>query len=289
MYHFIPFEEIDKNKWNGAIHYAPNGNVYGYYWYLKAVVREWDAIVEDDYESVMPVFRTPLKKEQYQLLPELGPYSVNYLNTSRVQSMLELAEEHNQATSYPINRGVAQSTIRHNKWGKTSFALFHAKPSYEEIFSNYKDEVKEVIQSQNKDNIQLISGLQPEAIVALANIPHDQKNTLMRIMYNAMHRGIGFSTGVKEKVTEKITTLGFYIFSHNTLYEIFQLPSAPPHHKYIATDLLIRNQAGKHIEIISYKNLESLTKMGFLEEVIHTLQLGHLSFRHIRKWLDLAY
>jgi len=55
MYRIVPFAEIEKNKWNGTIHYAINGNIFGYYWFLKAVIGEWDAIVEEDYQSVMPI------------------------------------------------------------------------------------------------------------------------------------------------------------------------------------------------------------------------------------------
>ena len=79
MYKFVPFAEIDKNKWNGTVHYAGHGNPYGYYWYLKAVLKEWDAIVEDDYETVFPIIKTPLSTDEYSLLPSLGPYSVNIM------------------------------------------------------------------------------------------------------------------------------------------------------------------------------------------------------------------
>ncbi len=46
---FVPREEIDKVKWNSCVHYANNGNIFGYVWYLDQVAREWDALIEGDY------------------------------------------------------------------------------------------------------------------------------------------------------------------------------------------------------------------------------------------------
>ena len=83
---FVPFEDIDKNKWNGNVHYSPNGNIYGYHWYLKSVIKEWDAIIEGDYQSVMPIPRRPLTAFEQSLLPYLGPYTVNGYSALRAQS-----------------------------------------------------------------------------------------------------------------------------------------------------------------------------------------------------------
>ncbi|MEL7020062.1 MAG: hypothetical protein AAGK47_00510, partial [Bacteroidota bacterium] len=55
----IKREDIEKPRWDGCVHYSPNGNVFGYTWYLDAIAREWDGLVENNYESVMPlVYRT---------------------------------------------------------------------------------------------------------------------------------------------------------------------------------------------------------------------------------------
>jgi hypothetical protein len=51
----IPRDELIKEKWNGCVHYAPNGNIFGYMWYLDFVAKDWEALVEDDYVSVFPL------------------------------------------------------------------------------------------------------------------------------------------------------------------------------------------------------------------------------------------
>ena len=87
---FIEGKDIDKVKWNSCIHYATNGNIFAYKWFLDYVAKDWHALVEGDYESVFPlVWKKGLlgKDELYQpsLMRELGIYSINVLSRARVQ------------------------------------------------------------------------------------------------------------------------------------------------------------------------------------------------------------
>ena len=99
---YLKREEIDKVKWNSCVHYATNGNIFGYMWYLDFVGKDWDALIEGDYESVFPlVWRDGIfgKKELYQppLMRELGVYSINVLSQARVRKFLEaIPEEFNK-------------------------------------------------------------------------------------------------------------------------------------------------------------------------------------------------
>ena len=74
---YLKSADIDKVKWNSCVHYANNGNIFGYMWFLDFVAKDWDALVEGDYESVFPlVWREGLfgRKELYQpsLMREMG-------------------------------------------------------------------------------------------------------------------------------------------------------------------------------------------------------------------------
>ena len=45
----VPQEEIDKTKWNSCVHYAANGKIFGYKWYLDNVAIDWVGLVVLDY------------------------------------------------------------------------------------------------------------------------------------------------------------------------------------------------------------------------------------------------
>ncbi|MFZ4059241.1 MAG: hypothetical protein ACOYKE_13950, partial [Ferruginibacter sp.] len=52
---YIPYQAINKIKWDAAIHRAPNGLIYATSAYLDAMAEEWDALILNDYEMVMPL------------------------------------------------------------------------------------------------------------------------------------------------------------------------------------------------------------------------------------------
>ncbi|MGZ8510263.1 MAG: hypothetical protein ACXWWA_07800, partial [Chitinophagaceae bacterium] len=52
---FVPYKEIDLTKWDNCISTASNGLIYGYSYYLDHMAKQWDALVLDDYEAVMPL------------------------------------------------------------------------------------------------------------------------------------------------------------------------------------------------------------------------------------------
>jgi hypothetical protein len=69
-------QEIDTRKWNDCIDKASNGLIYAYSFYLDHMADNWDALVLNDYEAVMPL---PWRKKfgihyLYQpfLTPQLG-------------------------------------------------------------------------------------------------------------------------------------------------------------------------------------------------------------------------
>ncbi len=51
----VPHKEIDFTKWDNCISTAPNGLIYGYSYYLDHMAKQWDGLVLNDYEAVMPL------------------------------------------------------------------------------------------------------------------------------------------------------------------------------------------------------------------------------------------
>jgi hypothetical protein len=52
---YLTNKDIDKEKWDNCIDHAANGLIYGYSFYLDAMAKNWDALVLNDYEAVMPL------------------------------------------------------------------------------------------------------------------------------------------------------------------------------------------------------------------------------------------
>ena len=52
---YLPHARIDKAKWDDCIGHAGNGNIYAFSYYLDRMCSHWDALVVNDYETVMPL------------------------------------------------------------------------------------------------------------------------------------------------------------------------------------------------------------------------------------------
>ena len=55
MIKHIQHSDINKEEWDKALSGHQNGNVFFSSWYLDAVCERWDALVEDDYKTIMPM------------------------------------------------------------------------------------------------------------------------------------------------------------------------------------------------------------------------------------------
>lgn len=52
---YLTYKEINKTKWDTCIRTSSNGLIYSYSFYLDALAKNWDALVLNDYEAVMPL------------------------------------------------------------------------------------------------------------------------------------------------------------------------------------------------------------------------------------------
>ncbi|MEM9545931.1 MAG: hypothetical protein AAGA77_08155 [Bacteroidota bacterium] len=289
MYRFVPYDKIEKNKWNGTVHYALNGNVFGYYWYLKAVIGEWDAIVEEDYQSVMPVLNRPLKSYQYELLKELGPYSVNPLTDQRVGDMLELLEKHNRSSQYPIHSDVSRRQINAYNHSLRHKSVLQGGTVYKELFKTYSDELTKNLNEEGYDAIKVAASLKPETLVGLLNENDQYKNALMRVMYNAMHRGIGFSSAIEDRSTGKILAASFFINANTTMHEILSYSKGGKKYRQLIFDLMLRNSSGSPLRFETFYNVNILHEMGFDSEPVFDLQLKSSTMTNLLKSFGRAY
>lgn len=95
MIHFLKHHEIDLKKWDDCIKISPGGTVYAFSWYLNHVASGWDAIIEDDYESVFPLPRKRKFGVYYALQPlwsqQLGLFSRQVVTPGKSFEFLRVA------------------------------------------------------------------------------------------------------------------------------------------------------------------------------------------------------
>ncbi|MBK8882074.1 MAG: hypothetical protein IPN67_06690 [Bacteroidales bacterium] len=48
-------DEIDRELWDNCIKHSHSPRPYAYSWYLDNIAPGWEALVDDDYDSVFPI------------------------------------------------------------------------------------------------------------------------------------------------------------------------------------------------------------------------------------------
>ncbi len=255
--------DIEKARWDGCVHYAPNGNVFGYTWFLNQVANEWEGLVEGNYESVFPlVYRQgwPMGKELYQppLMRELGIYSVNVMSEKRIETFLTAIPEEYRKIDIMVNHTNKMNDRGEYKIVEKSNYFLHLNDTYEKIRESYSEELVESLREAEDRNLLSVSGLKPEVIADFyRKYTRETKNVdysfhaMQRIMYNALHRGIGFGGGIM-KQDKTMLAVHFTIYSHHRALRLIAVESQEG---YVSgalsfmTDMFIRSHAERNLSL----------------------------------------
>lgn len=249
----IPHQEIDKVKWNSCVHYATNGNVFGYKWYLDTVAKEWDALVEGDYESVLPLFITEHTDvlEQPQLLREAGIYSIHLLSQKRAQAFIEAIPAQYTNIQLQLNEGIQLPEVMTYEVSMLKNHQLLLIDPYDTISQKYAPELMAQLKSEARKSLLPSSNVKPERIAQLFKettaSTQTQERTFhayQRIMYNALHRGWGATFGVTD-TNRNLLSAGFFIYSQGRMLQLVAATN-PQGEKLGAYDYLMDNILQSH-------------------------------------------
>ncbi len=257
----IKREDIDKLKWDSCVHYATNGNVYGYTWYLDNVAENWEGLVEGDYESVFPlIWNDKLLGYQqiYQpfLAQQSGLYSVHLLSPRRIQAFIEaIPKEYKKVTMHLNERNKLEEMDGYQVRPKTNLILNLNQP-YEVLEQQYSKNHKRNIKKAHSFPNVINGNIKPEKLmeqyrkyqgVKIKDFKDEHYHAAHRIIYNALHRGRGFMSGIQTKDGEMLAS-AFLTITHNRLVLLF--PSTTPlgrerNSMHLLIDMIIQTNAEK--------------------------------------------
>lgn len=228
--------DIDRVKWNSCIHYTPGGNIFGYKWYLDAVVKEWDALVEGDYESVFPLIWRPRRFQSHELyehnlIRSNGLYTVHINSMKRIKAFIEAIPDEYKKVSFSFSEGLKfPKDTGFTATEKTNYLLLLNKP-YEELEKDYSADLKTTLSTVEEGALILTGNIKPEKIAefykthASAPVSDFDFHALQRIIYNTLHRGWGGASGVLNQEGDLLAA-DFFIFSHGKIMSL--MPAVTP-------------------------------------------------------------
>ena len=168
MIEYLKNHEIDRDQWDTCIKNSHELKPYGYSWYLDCMAPGWQALVDDDYDSVFPIpgftrfgihyITTPV------FLQQLGAFSPDKPSPDVLNEFLEYMPGFYKLVDLCVGQKVEHEGFRITE--KTNFELNLSKP-YEKLRENFTIHCKRNIESSSKKKPHLVTDIKPDQLIDL--------------------------------------------------------------------------------------------------------------------------
>lgn len=232
MIRYLTYNEIDSEKWDTAISNAINGSIYGFSWYLDVVANEWEALVEDDYESVFPLTYGKKMNIGYLYQPpftqHLGIFSSRLLDAATIDAFLQKIPSTYRLIQINLNK---YTKIDRQKYKVELYANHELDliDPYEKIKQAYSKNIKRNIKKAEKNGVSIFKNIKPEAVIELfqknrgKDIPELGSNEyfkLRHLTYVCLYRGRALIYGAYTEKNE-LCAGAIFLRSHSHLIFLF--------------------------------------------------------------------
>ena len=240
---------IDKRRWDDCIAKSFNGSVYAWSWYLDIVHPDWEALIENDYERVMPL--TPSRKLllSYMFQPffvqQLGVYSQSTLSADDVERFVRAIP-----AKYKIVR------YRLNEFNKVDYELGIYEPhrnvvldliyDYQSLCNNYNNNTKRNLIKANSAGLTIDKDIKAETIIKLfaenrgRDVEHwkeKEYKRLLDLVDTAIYHECCFVCGVND-IEGRTIAGGIFMCSHDRIIFLFSGSDESYKNKHALTFLL---------------------------------------------------
>lgn len=170
MIHYLKHKEIDKKKWDECIDRSVNNLIYAYSWYLDIVSPNWNALAENDYESVMPLTARKKYGVDYLYPPyfaqQLGIFSKEKISQDKVNEFLNAIPSHYKFIEIYLN---TQNTFEISGFQvkKNVNIELDLNSSYETLHKKFSDDIKRNIKKAEKHRVSMRKNISPSDIIKI--------------------------------------------------------------------------------------------------------------------------
>lgn len=275
MIKYLSHREIDTDKWDACISKAFNGMVYGWSWYLDMVCEEWEALVENDYERVMPLTTGRKMGFDYLYQPrftqQLGIFSQTLLSGEVVKSFLKAIPEKYRFIEINLNtfNNIENPGKNFHPWKNHELDLIN---SYENLRNSYSQNLKRNLKKASQFHLSMVKNIKPEDVIAifrenkgkeLENLTNQDYQLLRRLIYAMIYKRMAQVVGVYDENNVLIAGV-FFVYSHKKA--IFYFSATSPKAKEVLAmpwlmDKFIGENAGSHLTLdFEGSNNENLSR-----------------------------
>lgn len=297
---YLTHPQIDKTKWDHCIDNAGNGLIYGYSFYLDAMAGNWDALILNDYEAILPLTWKKKYGIHYLYQPfltaQLGVFG-NNITGELVETFLKAIPAKYKYWDIYLNHQHVYPLANFNIYQRSNYVLDLNKP-YEELYAAYRENSKRNIRKAQQLGCSLHKDFAVERVIELAwqQMHHHTKEAAanaekFKLLYKQLHTQQKAVTYGIVSAREELLASCVFFFSHHRAYYI--LVGNHPDGKttgasHALIDGFIKEYAGKNLLLdFEGSDLSNLaffySSFGAVEEKYTGIQLNRLPF--YLKWM----
>lgn len=233
MIRYLRHEEIDKKKWDECIAGSFNAIIYSYSWYLDIVSEGWEALVIDDYKTVMPLTWKKKFGIHYLYQPwftqQLGVFSIDRLTERTVEEVFDAIPSKFRLIEISLNTYNKLHPIEDVSIKQSLTHELDLIAPYEALHKQYSENNKRNTRKAIKHELKFADDIDPDVVIELFRNNKGQEvgkfrdhhyDMLRKLMRACIERGRGQVAGVRNKGGE-ICAGAFFIESNGKVIFIF--------------------------------------------------------------------
>ncbi len=296
---WLPNKQIDKAKWDRCIDNAGNGLIYAYSFYLDNMAKDWDALVLNDYEAVMPLTWNKKYGIHYLYQPfltaQLGVFG-NLISAELLENFFKAIPVKFKYLDISLNQNNIFPLKNFVLYQRSNYVLDLNKP-YDQLYSNYRENIQRNIKKALQSGCTIQKGFDIIKVIGLAlqqMKTHSKESAdnvgRFRNLYQLLapqKKAVTYGISLEDELLASAV----FFFSHNRAYYI--LVGNHPDGKTIGAshaliNAFIKDHAGKKILLdFEGSDIPSLalfySSFGAVEEKYSGLKLNRLPI--YLKWM----
>jgi hypothetical protein len=256
MIGYLKNEEIDRSKWDACLAEIPGVKPYAWSWYLDIMAPGWNALIDDDYNSLFPLpcFRkfgfsyisTPV------FLQQLGLFSADGDSNKRASEYISFMPEFYRLIDLNIGQEVSPPGFTVST--RYNFEL-KLDQQYDSVWMNYTTDCRRNINIAHRYPQDVVDDVKPHEVISLfrnnigkrAGIIRDVSyHRLHSLMDHCLKSGTGKILGVRSPKGKLLWGI-FTIETDNRITLLFTAGSRKSRElrtAYHVIDHIIRERAG---------------------------------------------
>ena len=167
---YLTYQQINKTKWDACINNADNGLIYAYSFYLDAMAKNWDALVLNNYEAVMPLTWNKKYGIHYLYQPPftacLGVFR-NAITAETVNAFLKAIPAKFKYWDIYLNPGNVFKLPEFSLYERMNYVL-DLNADYESLYKAYRDNIKRNIKKSEQFGLSIHKNVAIAEVLQLA-------------------------------------------------------------------------------------------------------------------------